>query len=528
MIHLTDQVTLKLLYTSDVHGHALPILYGTNQAANLGLITYATAVQHIRDKHDYVLVIDNGDLIQGTPFMTYYVKEHSHQSNPMIDIMNRIGLDAGIIGNHEFNFGLSVLENAIKQSNYPWLSANILNKETGEPYFDPPYIIKTFPTGIKVGIVGVTTHYIPNWEKPEHIQGIHFTDAYTSLEKWVQEMRKTEDCDVLIAAYHGGFERDILSGEVTESLTGENQGYKMASTIDGIDVLLTGHQHRILTGSINDCLVIQPGNNGQAYGEVSIELQKDHNDQWIIVDKHAEVRYLEDVEPDPNLFEELAPLEQSTQAWLDKPMGYVDGDMRIHHPHQARIQKHPFIEFIQRVQMEVSGAPISVTSLLVNDAQGFPSTIRMRDIVSNYPYPNTLVVLSLTGRDIKLALEKCASYFSLDAEGNIAVNPEFIDPKPQHYNYDMWEGINYTIRVSKPLGEKVENIIFQGDALDMDREYHVVMNNYRASGGGYFDMFQNKPVVKEIRQDMVELISHYVKKHGTIQATVHANFKVIP
>lgn len=525
---MTNQATLKLIYTSDVHGHALPILYGTNQSANLGLITYATAVQQIRDKHDYVLVIDNGDLIQGTPFMTHYVKEHPDQPNPMISIMNQIGIDASIIGNHEFNFGLSILEQAWRQSNYTWLSANTLNKDTNKPYFGPPYLVQTLSNGIKVGMIGVTTHYIPNWEKPEHIEGIHFADAYTTLKKWVQEIRETKTCDVLIAAYHGGFERDIVTGEVSENLTGENQGYQMASTIEGIDVLLTGHQHRILTGTINDCLVIQPGNNGQTYGEITIELQIDDHNKWRIVQKHAEVRSLEDVEPDPNLLEELAPLEQSTQAWLDQPIGYVNGDMRIHQPHQARIKKHPFIEFIQRVQTDISGAPISVTSLLNNEAKGFPSTIRMRDIVSNYPYPNTLVVLALSGQDIKLALEKSAAYFSLDAKGNIVVNPEFIDPKPQHYNYDMWEGIDYTIRVSNPPGEKVENIMFEGKPLDMEKEYHVVMNNYRASGGGDFDMFKNKPVVKEIRQDMVELISQYIQKHGKIDATATANFKVIP
>ncbi|GAA0287520.1 2',3'-cyclic-nucleotide 2'-phosphodiesterase/3'-nucleotidase [Gracilibacillus halotolerans] len=522
---MNQKATLKIVYTSDIHGHALPILYGTNEPAELGLIKYASAVRQIREENEFVIVMDNGDLIQGTPLMTHYVKEHVHQPNPMISIMNQMNIDAGIIGNHEFNFGLSILQDAMKQSNYPWLSANILDKETGKPFFGPPYIIKTLSNGIKVGIIGVTTHYIPNWEKPEHIEGIYFADAYRTLKDWVQELR--EDCDVLLAAYHGGFERDVTTGEVTENLTGENQGYEMASTIDGIDVLLTGHQHRILTGMVNDCLVIQPGNNAQTFGEITIEMVKDDELGWRIENKSADVHSVEGVEADSVLLKDMELLESSTQAWLDKPMGLVEGDMLIRNPHEARLQKHPFIEFIQRVQMDVSGAPISVTSLLNNEAKGFPATIRMRDIVSNYPYPNTLVVLSLTGQDIKLALEKSAAYFSLDGEKNIVVNPEFINPKPQHYNYDMWEGIDYTIRVSNPFGKRVEDITFQGEPLDMDKSYHVVMNNYRASGGGDFDMFKDKPIVKDIRQDMVELICEYIQKHETIKATIHPNFKVV-
>ena len=222
-----DKATITILYTSDVHGNAMPVIYGTNEPADLGLAKYATAVKQIRENNEHVLVIDNGDLIQGTPLMTHYVKEHNRRENPMIAIMNKINIDAGVIGNHEFNFGKKVLTDAVQQSNYPWLAANILDKETKTPYFGPPYMMKTLSNGIKVAIVGVTTHYIPNWESPNHIEGLQFADAFTSLQKWVPYIRETENPDVLIVSYHGGLERDIETGEPTENLTGENQGYQM-------------------------------------------------------------------------------------------------------------------------------------------------------------------------------------------------------------------------------------------------------------------------------------------------------------
>lgn len=522
---MTNKTTVKILYTSDIHGHALPINYGTNEYADLGLAKYATIVQKERQKSTNVIVMDNGDLIQGTPFMTHYMKEHSETTNPMISIMNTIRIDAAVIGNHEFNFGKSILLDAVKQSKFPWLSANSLDEKNGSPYFGPPYVIKTLSNGIKVAIVGVTTHYIPNWEKPEHIKGIKFANACSTLQHWVKEIRSKEKYDLLIAAYHGGLERDIETGEVTENLTGENQGYEMADNIDGIDILLTGHQHHVLTGQIRDCLVIQPGKNGETYGEIDIEL-KQEDFGWVITGKQANIKAVEGIEAEPGILKEMEKLEQSTQSWLDQPMGSIEGDMIIHDPLQARIKKHPFIEFIHRVQMDIAGTDLSVASILSDESTGFSSTITMREIVSNYPYPNTLVVLSLSGRDIKQALEKSANYFTLDSEGNITVNPDYISPKPQHYNYDMWEGLDYTIVVSNPKGDKVENISYQGEPLNMERNYHVVMNNYRASGGGNFDMFKNKPIVKVIGQDMVELISRYIQKHKIIKATITNNYTV--
>lgn len=503
----------------------MPLLYGTNEKAELGLAKYATVVNKVKSENEHVLVIDNGDLIQGTPLMTHYVKEHHEKENPMIGIMNKIGIDAGVIGNHEFNFGKKILLDAIEQSNYPWLSANLLDAKTEKPIFGPPYMIKTMENGIKIAIVGVTTHYIPNWESPEHIEGIEFKDAYESLKEWVAYIHKNDHPDILIASYHGGLERDLNTSEPTEPLTGENQGYEMCKRIEGIDILLTGHQHRTLTGKINNVLVTQPGNNGKMYGDIDIDLERVNGD-WVILDKQATIKTVEGVEAHPEVLQYIKPIESSTQQWLDQPIGHINGDMKISDPFQARVKKHPFIEFIQKVQMEASGADISVTALLNNDSEGFETVVTMRDIVSNYMYPNTLVVLELYGSDIIQALEKSAEYFVINEDRELSVNLAYVTPKPQHYNYDMWEGINYTINVSKPIGSRIENITYHGEVLQEDYTYEVVLNNYRASGGGNYDMFKGKPVVKEIQKDAVELIHAYFEKYKTVESTITENFKV--
>ena len=523
---MKDELQLKLLFTSDVHGNVLPLNYGTNEHAELGLAKYATIVQQTRKKHEHLLVIDNGDLIQGTPLMAHYAKMHPNKKNPMIEIMNQLHLDAFIPGNHEFNFGKDILLSALNTSEFPWLSANILRKDQSETYFGKAYLIKTFAEDLKVAIIGATTHYIPNWEAPEHIADFHFADAFDSLATLVPYVKETERPDILIVAYHGGFEKDLATGEATGPLTGENQGYKIASEIDGIDLLLTGHQHRILNDTIGDCLIIQTGSTLQAYGDIELTVKKGQDDTWQLTHKKAEIKELIDAPADEKVYTTIAELEKSTQAWLDQTIGYMVSDLTISDPMQARLEKHPFIELIQKIQMEATGADISATALLNNESTGFGKTVTMRDIAENYIYPNTLVVLELTGRDIKDALELNASYFIINEENEVTVNPAFISPKPEHYNYDMWEGINYRFNLRKNFGERVEDVSYHGKPLEDEATYHVVLNNYRASGGGNFTMFINKPVVKEVQIDMVELISAYIEANSPVEVKVTKNFTI--
>ena len=264
---------LSILETSDVHGHIFPINYGLNAESPVGLGKISTLIHEIKETAPHTLIIDNGDVIQGTPLTYHYARYSASETNPMIKILNHIGYEAAVFGNHEFNYGLELLHQSIKESSFPWLSANLLNKKTGKPFFGKPYLIKEFPDGPKVGVLGLTTHYIPNWEKEEHIEGIEFQDALEAAKKWVSFLKDEEEVDLLVVSYHGGFERDLETGEPTEVLTTENQGYQMCQEVEGIDVLLTGHQHRFIAGeSVNGVLIVQPGSQGRALGKVDVEM----------------------------------------------------------------------------------------------------------------------------------------------------------------------------------------------------------------------------------------------------------------
>ncbi|GIM47234.1 2',3'-cyclic-nucleotide 2'-phosphodiesterase [Collibacillus ludicampi] len=522
-----NRFVLTILETSDVHGNILPLNYANNKPMDVGLAKIATLLQKERHKNPYMIVIDNGDLIQGTPLTYYHARIDQQPHNPMVLVLNELAYDAAVLGNHDFNYGLDVLGKAIRESNFPWLSANVVKKGTGEPFFGKPYLVKHFPGDLKVGVLGLTTQYIPIWEHPRHIEGMDFLDAVEAAKRWVKLLREKERVDVVIVSYHGGFERDLETGEPIEELTGENQAYQLCQEVEGIDVLLTGHQHRSIAGkSIHGVTVVQPSSQGRMIGKVTVELRK-QPDGWQIVRKDSELLSVKHVVPDPHIVHMVQPYEEKTQLWLDKPIGKVRGDMRIHDPMLVRLRDHAVIEFFNKVQMEYAHVDISATALFDNASPGFSENISMRDIVTNYMYPNTLRVIRIKGKDIKAALEKCASYFAAYSGGKIEMNPEFTTPKPQHYNYDMWEGIEYKINISRPLGERVVLLNYKGKPIEMEQEYDVVMNSYRAGGGGNYRMFKGKPIVRDIPVDVVELIAEYIMERGTIEATVDHNWEVI-
>lgn len=232
-----------------------------------------------------------------------------------------------------------------------------------------------------------------------------------------------------------------------------------------------------------------------------------------------------DAVPDQETLALLAPIEEELQTWLDQPLGKVSGDMRITDPMGARLKEHPYIEFINRVQMAASGAKISGTALFNNEGKGFGATITMRDVITNYIYPNTLAVVKITGAELKAALEQTADYLAV-VDGQIVFNPAFIEPKPQYYNYDMYEGIEYTIDLSQPVGQRITRLDFEEKAIAMDQELEIVINQYRAVGGGNYAMFSAEKIVREIQVDMTELIADYLKQHPQIEATTNQNFLV--
>jgi 2',3'-cyclic-nucleotide 2'-phosphodiesterase/3'-nucleotidase len=519
------QVDLSIIHTSDLHGNIFPVDYATGMYSDVGLAKISTFLNQVRSANPNVIAIDTGDLIQGTPLAYYYAKINRSGENPMITTLNHMNFAASVVGNHEFNYGPAILEDAIATAHFPILSANIVFEDTGDPAFEPYTIVEIPVDGhsIRVGIIGLTTSFIPNWEEPANIAGLDFVDPVNAAGRYVSLLRGI--VDVLILAYHGGFERDLITGLPTEELVRENVGFELLSDIDGIDVLLTGHQHRTIAEVINGVGISQPSNWGRMVGKIDISLEK-VAEGWKILETKVVQVSMADYAADEEILEMTGEFENSVQQWLDRPVGFAIGDFYIDDPFLARLADNTLMEFINRIQMEATGARISSVALFTNDIKGWKTgPVTIRNINAVYIYPNTLKVLKVTGSDIKAALEKSAEYFTFE-KGEVKVTRSWIEPKPRHYNYDMWEGIDYVIAVDRPIGDRVLSLRYMGQPVIMDAEYEIVLNNYRASGGGGYTMFQGKPVVREVMLEMAEIIADYVMERVAFSATLDRNWSV--
>ncbi|TCJ03213.1 bifunctional metallophosphatase/5'-nucleotidase [Cytobacillus praedii] len=508
---------ISILVTSDVHGYVRPTDFSGDVDLPLGLGKLATAIEEER-KQGNVILIENGDFIQGSPLTYYEQSFRSGTNNSMIRLANDMKYDVAVFGNHEFNFGLPVLNKVVEESNYPWLAANI--KWQDGTYFTQPYILKEID-GVNIAIVGVTTQFVPVWEEADRIQGLIFEDAFEAAKREVEWLHANHHIDVMIIAYHGGFESDLETGELLES-SRENVGYQICREIEGVDAVITGHQHREIAQHLFGKAIVQPGTKGVCLGKIELTI----NESGKVEKSEPSLIYMDNVPLNETISDLIAPLHNETENWLDKSIGKIEGDMLIDSPFQARLNGHSYVEFINRIQNEVADTSISCMAIFSDSCRGFNPNVTMRDIVTNYIYPNTLKVLEVKGQYIIEALEQSATYFKL-ADGKPVVAEAFQSPKEQPYNYDLWNGIDYTIDLRKPEGNRVVEVTFNSNPLQVEETYKVVMNNYRATGAGNFEYFKECPVIKDIQTDMTELIADYLISHGTIQAKPMNNMKIL-
>ena len=513
---------LRILQTSDVHGYVYPRSYSTNEFENTGLGQISTLINSLRTES--TLLIDTGDTIQGSPLTYFQAKENIGTVNPMAKISNYLKYDYITLGNHEFNYGIEYLENYLNNINAKVINANLINNKTSNPLYGNPYEIINIENGPKVAIIGITTHYIPNWEQPSHINNISFIDAFKAAKNEVEKVKKLENPDFIILNYHGGFERDLETFELTTEDTGENQGFKMLKEIDGVDLLLTGHQHRTLSGQLFDTYYIQPSFNGKGLGLCDIEFSY-INDKWDYNISTIEVKSTDGIEADQDLLNLINDYEIKTQKFLDTPIGKTEKDLIINDQLEARLNKHPLVSFVNQVQLEFSGADISSCSF-GNAVSGFKKDITVRDVIGTYVFPNTLVVKEVTGYILKKALEKTAEFFELE-NGKPIFSPKFNSPKLQLYAYDMYDNIDYTIDLRKPIGDRVTNIKFQGNDIEDETNYSIVMNNYRAAGGGDYLFFRDCHTIKDIQLDVIELLINYIYEKKDIVITDIKNIKIV-
>lgn len=513
---------LTIYFTSDLHSYIYPTDYRGQEEKGLGLFKCASQFQ----KDGNTLIIDGGDTIQGSPLTNLYQRlspeekaacltEDTYGTHPIAAMMNLAGYQFVTLGNHDFNYGVDALLDYLTNLDALCLCANIRDKEGRLPI--APYAVHQLENGLRVGLVGVCTHFVRRWENPKTVEQLVIEEPVPAAKAALEAVKPL--CDLTVLIYHGGFECDLETGKPLTA-SAENQACRMCRELD-FDLVLTGHQHMRVDGvHFGNSFAVQPAYRAPHCCGVTVTVEDDGS-------KRFESRIIPaDGRPLESAYNLLMPLEKRVQTWLDTPAGHLNLPLASEDHLKAAVNGSFLANFINTVQLEASGAQIA-SSALPNEFKGLPTEVTIRDVVSTYIYTNTLVVLEMTRPALKQYIERSAAYFDHDENGSVCISGEFLRPKVQHYNYDFFSGIDYTIDVRKPVGQRVTSIVFEGHELGEDEPVTVCINSYRFCGTGGYDMLPRQKVAREVLTDVADAMIDYITTHPDIHVDTHRYCTVI-
>jgi 2',3'-cyclic-nucleotide 2'-phosphodiesterase / 3'-nucleotidase len=512
-----------ILSTTDMHGRIFPIDYYTNKYDNVGIAKVATLVKEARKNDPDLMLVDSGDTIQGTPLEYFHNKRNNTPPDPMMLAMNALKYDSMTVGNHEYNFGLQVLNKARSEALFPFLSANTYDVGTSNTHYKP-YIVKEVQ-GVRIGVLGLTTPGIPNWENKPNYAGLEFRETVSEARKWVPILRDKEKVDVVVIAMHMGIEEDLRTGVPSPSqVPNENAAVAIARQVAGVDVILMGHTHREVGDLfVNGVLITQANRWASHVARADVYLEKDANNRWRVMAKSARtIPVTEKTEIDPEIAKLGEPYDKETQAWLGRAIGDSSEELTAR---DCRFHDTAIIDLIQRVQLEAGKADVSLAACFNPSARIPKGQVTVRDIAGLYEYENTLVTLELTGQQLKDALEHSARYFK-EYQAGKSLN-DLVDNRIPGYNFDVAEGVTYDIDITKPFGQRILNLKFKGQPLAMTQKLRVVTNNYRVNGGGGFTMYKDAPVVYRSSEEVRELIIDWVERNKTVPTQTENNWRIV-
>ncbi|MEU8258975.1 5'-nucleotidase C-terminal domain-containing protein [Micromonospora inaquosa] len=534
---------LTLLGTSDTHGNVYnwdyyrDAEYDDSKQNDIGVAKLATLINQIRRERrgKATLVLDAGDTIQGTPLATYYAKQEpitaTGEKHPMARAMNVIDYDAVTLGNHEFNYGLPLLDLWIRQLGFPALAANAVNAKTGKPAF-LPYVIKKVSLGfaaptLRVGILGLTNPGVAIWDKGNVEGKLRFDDMIATAAKWVPIMR-ARGADLVLISAHGG---DSGTSSYGPELPNENPVALIAQQVPGIDAILFGHAHnevveRFVTNERTGTQVLlsEPSKWGQRLTRMDFTLARERG-RWTITKKAATMLNTNTVVEDPKVLAAVRAQHQKTVAYVNQVVARSTVELSAA---ESRYKDTPILDFINHVQTEVVGAALAGTAYadlpVLSIAAPFSRTavfpagdVKIRDVAGLYVYDNTLEAVVLSGAEVRAYLEYSAKFFRTLAPG-APVDPEQIsDPAVPDYNYDVFSGLDYDIDISKPVGQRITRLVLAGTDTPVadNAQFVVAVNNYRRSGGGNFPGIV-KTQVYNAQQEIRQLLIDWAQARGAI------------
>ncbi|EOW6719787.1 bifunctional 2',3'-cyclic-nucleotide 2'-phosphodiesterase/3'-nucleotidase [Cronobacter dublinensis] len=576
-------VDLRILETTDLHSNMMDFdYYKDAPTEKFGLVRTASLINAARQEAVNSVLVDNGDLIQGSPLGDYMAAKGLKDGDvhPVYKAMNTLDYAVGNLGNHEFNYGLDYLHKALAGANFPYVNANIIDAKTQKPLFTP-YLIKETqvkdkdgkPHTLKIGYIGFVPPQIMTWDKANLSGKVTVNDITETARKYVPQMR-AEGADLVVVVAHSG-----LSAEPYKALA-ENSVYYL-SQVPGVDAILFGHAHAVFPGkdfatikgadiaqgTLNGVPAVMPGMWGDHLGIVDLVLNNDDG-KWKVTQSKAEARPIYDAQAkkslaaeDQNLVKVLKADHDATREFVGQPVGKSADPM---YSYLALVQDDPTVQVVNNAQKAyvehfIQGDPdlaqLPVLSAAApfkvggrkNDPASFVEVekgqLTLRNAADLYLYPNTLVVVKATGAEVKEWLECSAGQFNQIDVNSAKPQPLLNWDGFRTYNFDVIDGVKYQIDVTQPAkydgecqtvnpkAERIKHLTFNGKPIDPNATFLVATNNYRAYGGkfaGTGDSHIAFASPDENRAVLAAWIGAETKRAGEIHPAADNNWRLAP
>lgn len=538
------ETKITIIETTDLHGVIFPYDFIEDEPLNASLAHASTYISGLRENGEAVVLLDNGDNLQGQPTVYYYNFIDTISRHISADVMNYLGYDAGTTGNHDFEAGHSVYDRLEEQYDFPLLSANAVHEDTGEPYFNAYEIIEK--NGIKIAVLGLVTASIPEWLPYELYSGIEFRDMVETAKKWMPVIRK-EKPDLIVGLFHSGWNKEEFD-ERREAFLHEDGSAAVAYHVPGFDIIFNGHDHRLANEKFvniegDTVLMLNGGNRARNLAQAEVTIARDGSKKI-----SGRIIDVERYDPDDRFIQEFRDESDKIMDYVSREIGTSETTLSSR---DSYFGPSPFIDMIHSVQLDITGADISFTAPLSFDVRIPAGPIIVGDMFKLYRYENMLYTMELSGEEIIKYLEySYGGWLNTMSNRNDYMlrlrtgrngRPVLTDGRAwlqnQPYDFDSAAGIDYSVDISKEEGERINVKSLTGGApFDRNKVYRVAINSYRGSGGGGHltegagidPSGLASRVISSTDKDLRFYIMKYIESKETISPATFSNWKIIP
>ncbi len=548
-----QKIELKIIETTDVHGKIFPYDFKEGKYSNGSLAQVATYVDSMRKaQNDNIILLDNGDILQGTPAVYYYNFEKKDSGHLCADVMNYLKYDAATVGNHDIETGHDVYDRFTKELSFPWLAANAIDKKSGKPYFQPYKIIEKGK--IKIAVLGLITPHIPHWLPEKIWEGMEFTDMIVVAKKWIKEIKEKENPDLIVGLFHAGVDYSY-GNQKEDTEKNENATELIAKLVDGFNIVFAGHDHhgwnkKIKNKSGKEVLILGATSGARDVAVANVSLKYDEENKKFEKSMEGELINLKSVSPSKEFLNKFEKEFETIKKYVSRPIGNFSGEISSR---EALFGNSAFVDLIHRIQLELTNADVSFAAPLSFDSKIDSGKLFVKDMFKLYKYENLLYTMELTGKEIKDYLEYSYSNwfnemknendhllkFRIDKDGKIIYSERTKSPMlaSAYYNFDSASGIEYIVDLSKPTGERVEiKRMSNGDEFEENRVYKVALNSYRGNGGGGHlikgaGIEREKlaeRIVSSTEKDLRFYMMKWIEKQNVVKPFVLKNWKIVP